>query len=159
MKGFAVFLDVDGVLNTRTTVERSPEGYTGIDPLRVKVLADVLSKYQGGDIILVSDWKNMRAEAGDYAYLVSRLGQYGLAISGKTDDNGPDRGAGVTKYLEEHPEIKEYVILDDNKFDYGANKKNWDRLLLTDGIEDVSYASKTPAVEAMLFYDFIRMVG
>lgn len=27
---FAVFLDVDGVLNTKTTVERSPEDYKGI---------------------------------------------------------------------------------------------------------------------------------
>lgn len=28
---FAVFLDVDGVLNTRTTCESTPNGFTGID--------------------------------------------------------------------------------------------------------------------------------
>lgn len=28
---FVVFLDIDGVLNTRTTVKRTPYGYTGID--------------------------------------------------------------------------------------------------------------------------------
>lgn len=27
---FLVFLDVDGVLNTRTTVKRTPYGHTGI---------------------------------------------------------------------------------------------------------------------------------
>ena len=37
---FVVFLDIDGVLNTRTTVKRTPYGYTGIDDARVKVLAN-----------------------------------------------------------------------------------------------------------------------
>ena len=31
---FAVFLDVDGVLNTRTTCQHTPDGYTGIDNIR-----------------------------------------------------------------------------------------------------------------------------
>lgn len=26
---FAVFLDIDGLLNTRTTCEHTPDGYTG----------------------------------------------------------------------------------------------------------------------------------
>lgn len=36
--GFAVFLDVDGVLNTSTTVKQTPYGYTGIDDARLKFL-------------------------------------------------------------------------------------------------------------------------
>ena len=39
---FVVFLDIDGVLNTRTTVKRTPYGYTGIDDARVKVLANAI---------------------------------------------------------------------------------------------------------------------
>ena len=35
---FVVFLDVDGVLNTRTTCQRTPDGYTGIDDARVVIL-------------------------------------------------------------------------------------------------------------------------
>ena len=30
-KRFVIFLDVDGVLNTTTTVQKTPDGYTGID--------------------------------------------------------------------------------------------------------------------------------
>ncbi|MBS7340156.1 MAG: hypothetical protein KIH00_07920 [Lachnospiraceae bacterium] len=38
---FVVFLDVDGVLNTRTTCERAPsEMYKGIDEARIKILAN-----------------------------------------------------------------------------------------------------------------------
>ena len=63
------FLDIDGVLNSQTTVERSPEGYRGIDPLRVKVLADAITLYGGGIIVLVSDWKNLSEEDDDWIYL------------------------------------------------------------------------------------------
>lgn len=42
---FVIFLDVDGVLNTGTTVQRTPEGYRGIDDARVEVLADAIKKY------------------------------------------------------------------------------------------------------------------
>ena len=49
---FVVFLDIDGVLNTRTTVKRTPYGYTGIDDARVKVLANAIEKCGGGDIVL-----------------------------------------------------------------------------------------------------------
>lgn len=37
-KRFVIFLDVDGVLNTTTTVQKTPDGYTGIDDARVEVL-------------------------------------------------------------------------------------------------------------------------
>lgn len=45
---FAVFLDIDGVLNTRTTCERTPDGYKGIDDARIDILAKVIKKYEIG---------------------------------------------------------------------------------------------------------------
>ncbi len=39
---FAVFLDIDGVLNSRTTCERTPDYHIGIDDLRVAVLAGAI---------------------------------------------------------------------------------------------------------------------
>ena len=54
---FAIFLDVDGVLNSMTTVQRTPEGYKGIDDARVVILAKAISKYGGADLVLSSDWK------------------------------------------------------------------------------------------------------
>ena len=155
---FIVFLDVDGVLNSRNTVERSPDGYRGVDHLRVKVLADVINKYGGGELVITSDWKILASD-DDYEYLANKLKEYGLSVSGKTDDEGPDRGKGVDEYLKTHPEIEEYVILDDNTFDYDDYPKLWERLLITDGIEKARPASKTPAVEAIIFMDYINEVG
>lgn len=52
---FVVFLDLDGVLNSRTTVQRTPEGYQGIDDACVELLSNVIHRMGGGDIVLTSD--------------------------------------------------------------------------------------------------------
>ena len=153
---FVIFLDVDGVLNSRTTVKRSPKGYTGIDDARVTVLANVIKKFGGADIILSSDWKNLKEDNEDYIYLLSKLKKDGLTIAGKTKDYMNKRGAGILEYLKEHPEIEEYVILDDNTFDFMDYKKLWERLLLTNGIEKAKFASRTPAVETLIFMDYLN---
>lgn len=153
---FAVFLDIDGVLNTRTTVKRTPDGYIGIDDARVKILANAIEKCGGGDIILSSDWKELDRNHDDYKYLVSKLGQCGLKISDYTIDRDRERGKGIKEYLELHPEIEEFVILDDQKFEFEHYKKIWERVLLTNGIERAEFASRTPAVEAILFRDYIK---
>lgn len=156
---FAVFLDIDGVLNSRTTCERTPDYHVGIDDLRVEVLAKAIEKYGPTDIILSSDWKELRPEEDDYIYLTSKLARYGLVLAGKTTDHYNNRGEGIQKYLDSHPEIKEYVVLDDNTFDFQDYPNIWERLLLTNGIERAKFASKTPAIEAILFMDYIKEVS
>lgn len=153
---FAVFLDVDGVLNTKTTCQHTPDGYTGIDDARVEILANAIKMYDCYEVILISDWKEMREYDDDYLYLLEKLDSYGLDISGKTKDQGNNRGEGIINYLKVHPEIDDYVILDDHKFDFMNYMKLWERLLITDGIERAEFASRTPEVEAMVFMDYIK---
>lgn len=152
---FAIFLDVDGVLNTRRTVISSPDGHIGVDDTRIRILARVIKKYSRGDIVLTSDWKNVRI-GDDLDYLKGKLMEYGLEISAMTEDHWNNRGQGIQDYLKEHPEIDEYVILDDNRFDFEDFPKLWERLLITDGIENAAFASKTPAVEAILFREYVK---
>lgn len=153
---FVVFLDVDGVLNTKTTCRRTPDGYTGIDDARVEILANALKMYDRYEVILTSDWKEMDECEDDYLYLLEKLDLYGLRISGKTIDKGNNRGEGIMNYLKDHPEIDDYVILDDSRYDFRDHVQLWERLLLTKGIEKAEFASKTPAVETMIFLDYIR---
>lgn len=153
---FAVFLDVDGVLNSRTTCQHTPDGYTGIDNLRVEILANAVKMYDCYEVILTSDWKEMDEYDDDYIYLLEKLDSYGLYISGKTEDQGNNRGEGVINYLKGHPEIDDYVILDDYKYDFRDYVQLWERLLITDGIERAKFASDTPEVETMIFMDYIR---
>lgn len=153
---FAVFLDIDGVLNTKTTVERTPEGFTGIDDARVEILARAVKPYGTADIILTSDWKDMRSESDDFSYLISKLAKQGLNLAGKTTGGWSDRGEGILRYLELHPEIDDFVILDDNKFDFQDYQVLWERLLITNGIERARFASQTPQVETIIFLDYIK---
>lgn len=95
---FVVFLDIDGVLNTRTTARHTPYGYTGIDDARVKILASSIEKYGGGDIVLSSDWKVLDPDHEDYKYLVSKLRQCNLEILGHTVDTERKRGKGIKEY-------------------------------------------------------------
>ena len=62
---FALFLDVDGVLNTRTTVVGAPSGRTGIDESRVRLLKKALKQFGDAEIVLTSDWKLMREDGKD----------------------------------------------------------------------------------------------
>lgn len=160
-----MFMDVDGVLNTNTTVQRTPEGYHGVDAARVEILSKTIAMMGGGDIVLTSDWKNLEPANEDYKYLLSELSKYGLSISAHTKDEKRYRGAGIKAYLKNHPEIEEYVILDDCEFEFDNYTRLWERLLLTTpkginqrarGIEFARYASQTPAVETIMFLEYIK---
>lgn len=153
---FALFLDIDGVLNTRTTCERTPDYRTGIDEERVRILSKCLSNYEDYEVVLTSDWKDLRPEDDDYIYLCKKLQGCGIRLSGKTQDSLQNRGEGICNYLIEHKDIDDFVLLDDNTFDFADYKQLWERLLITNGIERARFASETPEVETIIFLDYIK---
>lgn len=125
----AIFLDIDGVLNWDLSTETYTENnlkYLGIDDERVERLATIV-KCSAAKIILVSDWKDgyevgaKEQPTAHGRYLDEKLAKYGLTIYDKTDHDFKieDRGANLLKYLQNHPEIEEYVIIDDSLWKYG----------------------------------------
>lgn len=157
---FVVFLDVDGVLNTRTTCERTPsELYKGIDEQRVRILAGAMKRCKASGVVLTSTWKDLKPDHEDYVYLKEGLKSKGIEILGKTlDPHVHQRGIGVLNYLDDNPEIDEFVIIDDQQFDFNNSSKLWENYIDTcgKGIENSICASKTPTVPAMLFLDAIE---
>ena len=125
-----IFLDVDGVLNRHHwrygTKEKSPMGYVGVGQKYLEILKQLVDA-TGAYIVLSSDWKmcfkdldcNPDTADEDGKYLLRRLQENGMTIVEKTDDRsvGDDystgRGYGIRKYLKAHPEVTNYVILDD----------------------------------------------
>ena len=128
-----IFLDVDGVLNCckgdHPTKERTPNGFIGIDQKYVKRLKKIVDN-TGAYIVLTSDWKDLFRTDDcdpdqaniDGKYLCECLTKEGLKITERTDDKsvGNDfstgRGYGIRKYLKNHPEVTDYIILDDVHF-------------------------------------------
>lgn len=156
---FVVFLDVDGVLNTRRTCVRTPAGYTGIDEARVELLANAMKEVGAHGVILTTTWKNLPEDDEDYAYLMDNLKRFEIDVLGSTvEELLTKREEGILYFLKEHPEVDEYVILDDQQYKFELHRKLWESFLDTQGrgLEYAIAASKTPSVPAILFLDAIK---
>ena len=115
-----IFCDVDGVLNNSGTDTRSPSGYAGVSNVLIRKLKTIVSE-TGAGIVLSSDWRLVKDDpehGKDYRYLVRRLRfAGGLRILDHTPDiSWKDRGQEIRQYLKQHPNVTEYVILDDLPF-------------------------------------------
>ncbi len=140
-----IFLDVDGVLNSNNTVNRSPRGFIGVEDQFIHRLRTIVKQTEA-EIILVSDWKNAWSDNIDICdidgmYLNRRLGENDIFIHGKTDDSsrGKDeksgRGLGIKKYLETN-DVGKYVILDDVVFDDYDEELQGHLVQTTNGLTD-----------------------
>lgn len=132
MHGRALFLDIDGCLNwdrSKSYCVSNNIYYLGIDNIRVKRLAQIVNATDA-KIVLTSDW-GIRFEIGAYKqtdkhakYLSNKLRKQGLKVYDKIDwydFRRPDRGFAILDWLDKHPEIIEYVVIDDEYF-WGYNE-------------------------------------
>lgn len=107
-----IFLDVDGVLNMHIS-----GGLYALNRKRVQLL-EKLIKETGAFIVLSSTW---RKDTKAFKKLSRNLGYRGLKIYDVTPDfsfkkNGERayRGHEIQDWLNLHPEVEQYVIIDDD---------------------------------------------
>ena len=121
-----IFLDIDqdGVLNNEHSKSRCC-GFVGIDNDKVKRLKRIVDT-TGAKIVLCSSWKedwepvdkDCQPEMGNY--IDRKLKREGLRIIDKTMDLYLNRGEGIINWANSHA-VKDFVILDDETFDYAAH--------------------------------------
>lgn len=116
-----IFLDIDGVLNsTRTYLaaggwphDLSQENHPKFDWVAIKLLQR-FCKITGAKVVISSTWRS--------CFTWERLGEYfDLPTIGQTEDHLLGRATGgrytrgneVKEWLDEHPEVTRYAILDD----------------------------------------------
>lgn len=136
-----IFLDIDGVLNNTLNCKAFIRGglLLGIERKYVRLLARIVDE-TGAELVLSSDWKmgwkpgRRSTEQPSVAgrYLQNKLMKDGLMLLDKTDDNTYGRrGAEIDAWLKSHPDVTDYVILDDTVFaDFTPEQIK--RLILTD---------------------------
>lgn len=117
-----IMLDIDGVLNWYHS--KSHCGlYLGIDTVRINRLTKIVEATDAA-IVLTSTWKDWY-EVGAYKqsnptgkYMNNKFRKAGLKIYDIARDvaGWAHRGAAIKAWLENHPEVKEFVILDDEIF-------------------------------------------
>jgi len=117
MRSRICFLDYDGVVNTPmwneegTHCSYNHNGHGKVNNFQaVQWLSEACQKF-GYDIVVTSTWRIW----DNYKECLTHGGlRDGIEILGKTDRlRGVCRGAEIKKYIDEHPEIQYYVIVDD----------------------------------------------
>lgn len=117
-----IFLDVDGVLNNKTTKERSPMGFVGIDDKLVHILKQITEE-NNASIVLSSTWKSdwdadYNKCLPDGKYLVDKLRKENIEIQDKIDVSEVGevhRGAAICNWLRNN-EYGAWIVLDDEIF-------------------------------------------
>lgn len=131
-----IFLDVDGVLNSRKTVRRTAGGYTFVGNNQMKRLRHIISK-TGAKVVLSSDWRYDRDNPkynSDFLELEKELLKYGIRLYGFTPElPSTHRGREIDCWLKEHDEVSNFVILDD-RTDIEPNKDHWVQTAMNRGL-------------------------
>lgn len=130
-----IFLDVDGVLNDDKTPTRTRKGCIFVDESKIFLLKRIVDE-TGAKIVLSSTWRYDRDDSrynGDFLDLQKSIRAAGLDFYSYTpvDVLGIRRGMEIRAWLGVHTEVKKYVILDDELFDY-KERRLLDRLVKTD---------------------------
>lgn len=131
-----IFLDVDGVLNSRKTTRRTAGGYVFVGSRQVKNLKHII-KETGAKVVLSSDWRYDREDPAynrDFLELKDELLRYGIRFYGFTPElPSAHRGAEIDQWLNNHEEVCGSVILDD-RADIEPNKDHWVRTTMSHGL-------------------------
>ncbi len=122
-----IFLDFDGVLNhvkSKSRVTFEDGIYVGLDKNKLRNLAKIVQETDA-KIVLTTTWRD-HYEVGAYKQS-NRVGKYvnnkfrdlGLKIYDKVRDGKRfNRGKDAKAWLDEHPEVTEYVVIDDEDIGY-----------------------------------------
>lgn len=116
-----IFLDIDGVLNSKDWFEQNKNntGYIEINPKKVELLKEIVEQTDA-IIILSSTWRELaahgnRPEHEMYTYLTESLKEYGLSISAQTPYIQDNRPKEIKSWMENNiSKGDHYVILDDD---------------------------------------------
>ena len=114
----------------------------GIDTKRIRRLKRIV-RATGAKIVLSSDWRhyynvNSKEQKGDASkYLYNKMRRAHLTIYDKTPNiKWERRGLEIKFWLNQHPEVDNYIILDDRHFDFSKEG------LLNHFINTIEYTEK-----------------
>ena len=132
-----IFLDFDGVLNSERYLEESYSRGVALDPTRLALLRELVYATDSR-IVLTTSWREHWSIVGflcdDVGNEISRLfHDAGMYIDDKTPGRLRNRYEEIAAWLQEHPEVKQYVVLDDEPYEEGILRGHF---VLTCGLRD-----------------------
>ena len=123
-----ILLDFDGVLNCVKSKSRAPFSqfiwYVGLDSDKMRNLAKIVQETDA-KIVLTTTWRDhytigaYKQEHPVGKYVNNKFRKVGLKIYDKIEPGKRfNRGIGAKRWLEEHSEVTDFVILDDEEMGY-----------------------------------------
>lgn len=115
-----IFLDIDGVLNSRRYDASRGPADGNIDESRLELLKKLTDR-TGANLVLTSTWRRHWDPEGKETDEVGRaleetFRRKGLRLWDRTKELGKERYKEVKDWLTRHPETEAFVIFDDQKF-------------------------------------------
>ena len=116
-----IFLDVDGVLNSKAYFEQNKDrGHADINDCNLQMLAKIYHA-NSAKIVLSSSWRELDDESDIhvywmYEYLVNELARYNMEIIDKTPVIGMNRPLEIKTWLDNRNDKSEicWISLDDD---------------------------------------------
>lgn len=122
-----IFLDVDGVLNSDEYFQR-PEYKektgieTEVDALKVALLKQAVQE-TGAHVVLTASMRRLNIGKG----LIKLLNSFGI-FPDSTPHINHERGLEIDAWIKEHPDVEDYVILDDEIYK-SFSEKHMEKLI------------------------------
>jgi hypothetical protein len=111
-----IFLDIDGVLNSDEyyrSVDRAKNDWSRFDPIAVDYIKKLVTEFSA-KLVITSTWRFGAVKQLDNELNKSHLNKH-LHKDWQTPKTHPShRGTEIKMWLDNHPEVNNYLILDDD---------------------------------------------
>lgn len=114
-----LFLDIDGVVNSEATLRKAGGGIVGIDPYLAFLIGNMVDDL-GLKVVLSSSWRHwpdgMKTVSQQVCPLIDKTGDepYNEVGADPIKEFHTQRGREIKKWLNAHPEVLRYAIVDDD---------------------------------------------
>lgn len=124
-----LFLDIDGVVNSEDSFAHGGDEYIGIDPYMAFLVGKITIAIDDLKVVLSSSWKH---SPGGKEEVIKRV----TPLFDVTPDVGAFRGDEIRAWLDAHPEVERYAILDDDNDFHEDQRPNFFRTSWKTGLTE-----------------------
>ena len=119
-----LFLDIDGVLNSRRYDDERSAADGNVDVTRLPLVRELVER-TAAVVVLTSTWRAHWDPLGIQtdeigAELEATFRRHGIRLYDRTPMKGGNRPTEIAAWLAAHPTTQSFVILDDIKLGWGA---------------------------------------
>lgn len=134
-----LFLDIDGVLNSERSAWAfggfphgfDPANMAKFDHVAIALIRKVCEETECS-VVLSSTWRLLHS-------VHECANGLGLPIFDKTPGGGGNRGKQIQEWLDEHPEVTEYAIVDDDSDMLDSQRGRFVRTNVKEGLSLANY--------------------